>query len=189
MRYNEGRPVGMTAYELSIMLNRPVSTEEAEILRYQYGSVPDFGFVLEKYWEVAGRIERLEFNRLFMQILQQEFPLSIAKESSFCRMDVSVTQQAYEASSYKADLPQPRRFNATAETARSADEDEQTKPISSRYIMQQGATSWGISELYLNNLPLKATYGGTFQQAIRKGGFKNLFSQMQERIAQNKKPR
>lgn len=173
----------MTAYELSLMLNRPVTEEEANALRYQYGSIPDFGFVLEKYWEVATRQQRFEFNRLFSRLLNHDFPLNTAHENEFCTMNVSITRQdpRETARAGGADMPQPRRFNGIAETASKPDEE---KPLKARYLMRQNATGWGLEDIMLNGQSLKSTYAVDLQKYIRQGGYKALLGHLAEEVQQ-----
>jgi len=167
----------MNASDLSLLLNRPVSVEEAEALRYQYSGLPDFGFVLGKYWEVASRAQRNNFNYYFSKLLEHDFPLSLADKGTFCSLSVSIATRQPSGGEYKQDLPQQQRHKSITSTELPTEKE----PIKTQYFMLEETNGWHISEIQLNDEGLKARYGDLFQQMVRQKGFQGLINHLIQR--------
>lgn len=147
-----------------------ISPTQADRWRIITQSLPDFGFILGQYWDVATLRERTDFNQSFTRFLKQNYKLSGDDSSKHCQLDIGITQKETEDDGSFVNFPQPRLFEAKAKTHLPS----QTGDIAITYFLSQDLIGWQIDEIRITKSALKSRFREQFIQILRKGGYSQL---------------
>lgn len=169
----QGKQVPLSPEELSLLLKRTVTEEEAEQFRYRFNGLPDFGFVLGQRWQVASRADRHNFNFYFSQWLDKQFALrNNYEEPESCNFNINLTALPNTPDGHIGNSPQPRRLKAIAQTVLPG---ENTAAVVI-YELRQDNLGWRVHEIYINNQGLREQYEQSFGERIADSGFRGLIT-------------
>jgi hypothetical protein len=167
----QGKNAPLSADELSLLLKRPISQEEAEEFRYRFKGLPDFGFMLRRDWAMASRADRQNFNFYTLQWLKREYELA-GNDGEACTFSLSLTELPEDAPQPIDPIPggDSLRFRAIARTVLPSMQG----PVSVAYELQQGRLGWQITEIFINEKGLYRENYAEFADHLAQGGYREL---------------
>ncbi len=168
----QNKAAPLNAQELSLLLKRNVTEQEAQQYNYRFSGLPDFGFVLGKRWQVADRANRHNFNFYFTKWLDKKYKFANFDSEKFCSLDINLTALPTSPDAYISNSPPPRRLKAIVQTFLPAAGN--TNVII--YELRQTGSGWQIYEIYINGQGLKQSNESEFSQYISNSGFRGLIS-------------
>lgn len=176
----QGRNAPLSSQELSLLLKRPISPEEAESFKYRFKGLPDFSFIMQAAWSSASRADRQNFNFYFMQWLKSHYRLA-GNDNKACTFTVSLTELPSDAKPRVGDPTKDRRnLRAIAQTILPS----MNGPVRLAYELQQGRLGWEISEIFVNETGLRHTLSDNFIDLVQRGGYQILIKELINRSNQ-----
>jgi hypothetical protein len=170
------------AVELSHLLGRSVSPDEAAVIALHYQGLPDFSFLLPQHWDVMDYNSRQSFNAHLMPFLNRQFHLAAPScgtgegeeactANSYCGLDVTLAEQEEESHDIFVTHPKQPLLKGRIQTLLPSEDGSAATLV---YHLKQDPAGWYIEEITLNNTPLMRQYHKEFAQRITREGFSGL---------------